>query len=240
MFQTLNSNWNPRPLASGLIVMGLALLAMCFHPVLFPSMNRIEIKPPEMKYIRLVEPKQRVARALAPMAKPGDVKTASSREALAHAGTAQATPGTARWQALVSRGRDLTLDIVAVDSLPVLAANRCSLAFDVRRPRGKSLVLDAQDRILKQSTVPDGAIVREVQNMPRDYDVILKEAERQLGAPPRIYALYRPEVFYALRSLTYEALQNHRVPLDKVTLARVRLRLVSGGAFEVSLVGWEE
>lgn len=239
MFQTLNNDFNPRPLALSMIIMGLALLGMYFHHMLLRSMHRIEIKLPEIQNFQIVELKRPTAHAPAPAAKPRDIKPASGR--VEHAGiTTQVTPGTARWQSLVMRGRDLTFDIVAVDSLPVLVANHCSLAFDVGRPRRKSLLFDAKDGHLKEGIVPDDVIVRELQNMPQDYGEILKEAENQLGVPLRIYALYRPEVFYALRSLTYEALQNHGgVPLDKVTLARVRLRLVGGRAFEVSLIGWE-
>jgi hypothetical protein len=84
--------------------------------------------------------------------------------------------------------------------------------------------------------MPDGVIVRELELGPGDYPSVRKQAEQYLGGTPRVFALYEPDLYNVLKSLTDEALREHGIAPESVTTAHVRVKVRQGKTFSVSLV----
>ena len=238
MFATISKSYNPWPTIWGLLIVSSALGLMFFLQVFWPQV--LEIKVPGLdvtrfQVIQLTKPAKLVAAA----ARGRKQRPATPAEAVkknAHNPTASVIPGTAQWRQHVERGHGLAFEIVAEQSLPVLRANGVPLAMDVRRPRGNTLLYNLQNGRLSHGVVPEDAVVREVEGLPPEFDEPLHEAERELGARPRVWALYSNDLFSALRSLTQDALQEEAVPTDAVKTARVRLSLIGPRAFAIRLI----
>jgi hypothetical protein len=235
MLTILNNNRRPWPLIASTVFNFVLLLTIC-SPTLMLPVPVIKVRAPKVKDLHLIQLKSPILAELEPRGNPRAPKKSRAAESIRSADSALATPGTQRWGALVARGRNLTIEIDALESLPVLRAYGTTLAFDARRPRGESYLFSLRDKTLHRGTVPDGAVVRELDGMPTAFDEVRNRVERELGRPIRTYALYDASLYAALRALTYEALQKQGVPADSVLRVTVRLRLVGPQSFEVSIV----
>jgi hypothetical protein len=238
MFTTISKPFDPWPTVWGLIVVSGALGLVFFFQVFWPQMLKFQTLVPNITtfhMIRLTKPRSVVAAVSRGRKEKLAVATEASQKN-AHSPTASIIPGTPQWRQHVDRGHSLDFEIVAEESLPVLRANGVSLAMDVHRPRGNTLLYDLRNRTLTRGVVADDVVVREVEGLPAEFDEPLREAERELGARPRVWALYSNDLFSALRSLTHDVLQQEAVPMDSVKTARVRLSLVGGRAFAVTLL----
>jgi hypothetical protein len=237
MFATISKPYNPLPTILGLLIVGSALGLMFFFQVLWPQVLKINtpvLDVTAFQVIRLMKPPGLVA-AVARSRKQMPASAAEADKKNVHS-SASVIPGTLQWRKHVERGHSLDFEIVAERSLPVLRANGVSLAMDVRRPRGNTLLYNLQNGRLSHGVVPEDAVVREVEGLSAEFDEPLHEAERELGARPRVWALYSNDLFSALRSLTQDALKEEAVPVDSVNTARVRLSLVGPQAFAIKLI----
>jgi hypothetical protein len=238
MFKTLNNAFCLWPMMLGLSVAGPVLALTVGLQIVWPQVLDLRMPVPNVPAPRLtvlVKPRKLIEPGTLG---PKSISNANRQNVADHRATpmAFATPGTPQWQAHVVRGRGLDFDIYAEHSLPVLEAYGITLALDTLRPHGDTLLYDLRTRSLRNGPVPSSAIVRALEGMPAEFEAVRRNAERQLGAPARFWALYDPDLYDALRSLTEEALRQQAVPLDAVRTARVRLSLVGGRTFVVELV----
>jgi hypothetical protein len=214
-----------------------ALGLMFFFQVFWPQSLKPQMPSPgnPFQVVRLTKPKKPpVAAARNPKEKPAASAEAAGERA--QTPTASVVPGTLKWRQHVARGHGVAFEIVAEQSLPVLRAYGVPLAMDDRRPRGNTLLYNLQNGSLSHGVVSEDVVVREVEGLPAEFDGPLREAERELGARPRVWALYSNDLYSALRSLTQDVLLQQRVPIDSVKTARVRLALRGGQEFIVKLV----
>jgi hypothetical protein len=229
MFETTNNTRRVWPFAAGIGVAAAILLTWIIGGILLgnglelrPKLNAIPIDQGPLKSWkrRTSEPRRQAVQ---------------SRHSTP---SASAKPGTRQWQEHIVRGHDLSFDIYAEQSLPVLQAYGITLAIDLVRPRCDTYLYDLRSRKLRRGCVPDGAIVRELDDMPPspEFAVAREAAERELGHKARIFALYSSDLYSALKSLTADALRQEAIPAASVGRANVRLLLTGGSNFEVRLV----
>jgi hypothetical protein len=210
--------------------LGLVIFSQAYWPQL------LDLKPPvlsfaEFRITHLVPvSKLKAARA------GGNAQRTQSAAKRGQGPSASAIPGTKQWRQHADRGHGLDFPIVAEQSLPVLRAYRVPLAMAGQRPRGRALLFDLQTGGLSQGVVADDVVVREVEGLPAEFDSALRNAERELGVRPRVWALYPGDLYAVLRSLTEDALKQQGVSVESVQEARVRLSLTGGRAFTVTLV----
>jgi hypothetical protein len=238
MFTTINNPHRPWPTLCGLTLVTCAVALVVGFQVFLPQVLELQRPLPPTATFHLVRlaktPKVIVAAARDRKEQPAAAAKVPAQ--YVQRWMASALPGTAQWRRHAERGRSLDFGIVAEQSLPVLRAYGVPLAMDVRRPRGKTWLYNLRDGSLSLGVVAEDAVPREVEGLPIEFDEPLREAERELGARPRVWALYGAELYNVLRSLTEDALQRKAVPMDVVRTARVRLSLAGGGAFAVELI----
>ena len=236
MFTMIDNPWRPWPTLWGSGIVTAVLGLVIFFQVYWRLTLDIEPPFPNIAAFRVTRlapaPKFKAARA-------GAGQTARAAESAgkhAEGSTASAIPGTAQWRRYVERGHGLDFPIVAEQSLPVLRAYGVPLALASQRPRGKAVLYDLQTGRLNQGVVAEGVVVREVVGLPAEFDGALRNAERELGVRPRVWALYPGDLYAVLRSLTEDTLKQKGVSVDSVQEVRVRLSLAGGRAFTVTLV----
>jgi hypothetical protein len=147
-------------------------------------------------------------------------------------------PGSAAWVAHVDHGREVSFDIYAVDSVPVLSALGVTLAFDISRPRGEVNMYDLSKNKAFRGFVGPNVIVREIlggiTGIPA-LDEVRRQAEIELGAPPRLFSLWPPDVYHALKSTTEAALRQAFIAPDSVRTAHVHLQPAGEKGFTLRL-----
>ena len=238
MFDTINEPRPPRLLCRGLAVqipLTALIMATCFY---WPRLLALTPRPDAVFVVcRLVKPLKPVrAASQGPRGGArGDERDEAAAKPPATAAPS-ATVGTAQWRAHAAHGDGLGFDVVAEHSLPILEAYGSLLAIDVQRPCGDTILYDLRKHSLRHGRVPAGAIPRELDLMPAEFDSVRREAERELGGSARFWALYSPDLYNALRSLTEEALRRQAIPISDVRVARVHLALAGASTFAVSLV----
>lgn len=236
MFQTttINSSISHWPKAAGLGVVAAFCAGAVVAPLFYHALLDFKVFTPPVTVISLKEPKK------APRPKPVR-RYAKRREGGVVSGTPEpiviARADSDEWRAQVERGRTLDFEIEAFDSLPVLTAHGVKLAFDYRRPRGKAYVFDLGTASASTQTVASGMVIRELREMPPDVKIeaAKRKAEHELGQAVRIFALYPPELYDALRGYTETALLRAGIQVESVRLAHVVLQLSSGRDFRVRL-----
>jgi hypothetical protein len=238
MFTTITKPYRPWSALWGLGIVAGALLLVFVIQVYWPQF--MELQPPildvaALQMTRLVSPPN-VIPARSPSQKKAKEAAAEDTENTTQSTKVSVVPGTPQWRQHVERGRGLGLDIVAEQSLAVLRAYGVLIALDIRRPRGNVLLYNLQNHSLGRGVVAPDAVCRELEGLPAEFEAPLREAERELGGRPSAWALYSPDLFAALRSMTEDALEREAVPIESVKTARVRLSVVGGGAFAVKLV----
>ena len=235
MFTTISSPYRPWPTLWGLGVVTAALGLVLFFHAYWPQVLDIRLPVPNFEAFRVTRlapvPKFKEARAGG-----GKAQAAQSAGKRAEGSTASAIPGTEQWRQHAERGHGLDFPIVAEQSLSVLRAYGVPLAMAGQRPRGKTLLYDLQTGRLNQGVVAEGVVGREVVGLPAEFDGALRNAERELGVRPRVWALYPGDLYAVLRSLTEDTLKQKGVSVDSVQEVRVRLSLAGGRAFTVTLV----
>ena len=235
MFTTISSPCRPWPTLWGLGIVTAALGLVIFCQAYWPLVLNIEPPVPNIAafWVTRLPPAPKF-KARTGGGQPG--RAAESTGKQAKGWTASATPGTAQWLRYVERGHGLDFPIVAEQSLPVLRAYGVPLAMASQRPRGRALLYDLQTGRLSPGMVAETVVPREVEGLPAEFDGVLKDAERELGFRPHVWALYPGDLFAVLRSLTENVLKQQGVSVDSLEEARVRLSLAAGRAFTVTLV----
>ena len=239
MFTTPSNPMRAWPLIASLLFNGLAFLVLTRAPEhRFPAL-RAQIAPVDLsKYlVTQVEP-AKPTEAASPRKQLKETPVPESRLAKSRpSASASARPGTSRWRALAAQGQDSDLDIYAYGSLPVLQSYGVELAFDLRRPRGTSYLYDLATHTLAEGAVPADVVIRELELGQTEFEVPRHQVEQYLGAKPRVFALYPRQLFAVLKGLTREALRQSGARVDKVTTVRVRLQVIQGRDFLVTIVG---
>ena len=239
MFATVIKPYRPWAALWGLGVLAGMLLFVFAIQVCWPQFLKIEVRVPDitdLQLTRLVKPPKAVPSAARSRKETSPVHAEDDPEKITQSSTASAVPGTPRWEQHVERGRGLSLDIVAEESLGVLRAYGVPIAMDIGRPRGNVLLYDLQNHTVSHGVVAPDAVCREMEGLPAEFDAPLRAAERELGGRPHVWALYPADLFAALRSLTEDALRREVVQVESVKAARVRLSISGGRAFSVKLV----
>jgi hypothetical protein len=140
------------------------------------------------------------------------------------------------WTRQVERGRTVAYSVVALDSLPVLRSFAVTLAFDTHFPRGTTYLLDLVTGVFSSGLVPANRIVRELEGLSTpDIQNAKRRAEAELGQPVRVFALYPPDLYLALRGYADAALRNSGGTSTSVAAVTVRLRLTGPRQFSVAL-----
>lgn len=235
MFQTSLVNNRHRPLAVGLAMHVLMLLPLGLRPA--PMDRGREARPQQVTAVRLAMPT--LVQARRPSATKHVESAGRAVESTRVSAALAANPAEPSWQDHVKNGATLFFEVHAEDSLPVLRAHGVILAVDIRRPRGETYQLDLESGTVRRARLPHNVVVRELTDLPQspDIEAACRRVERELQDKARVFALYTPELYGALKSFTQEVLRQAAVPLESVSVANVKLRLVHHKAFVVTLIG---
>jgi hypothetical protein len=227
------------PLIASLLLNGLAFLILTRAPEhRFPALGA-QIAPVDLsKYLVTQVELAKPTEAASPrkQLKEAPVRESRITNKSRPLVSASARPGTSRWRALAAQGKDSDLEIFAYGTIPVLEANGVKLAFDLRRPRGITYLFDLRTHRLAVGAVPADAVIRELELGPSDFVSDRRQVERCLQAPPRAFALYPPELYAVMKGLAYEALKRSGARLDEVKVVKVRLQIIHGTDFMVTLL----
>lgn len=243
MFETINDRGRP-PLAlrlAGFGIVGGVVALIAIWPLLMHSTLDFRLVKPA-SFVWVAPPpvdKPKPAPAARLRHQPGGKRAGSTTTAAAQV----LRPGTPIWERQVARGTALGWDVVVDGSAPLLRNWDATLAFDLSRPRGESLLLNLGTKEIGRGPVPGGVVTRLWENVPGDEDVqtALKRAQREAGEGIKVYcfALWPQPLYAALRGFSEQALRDAGAPVATVTEARVAVTRVLGGKeFAVRLVSY--
>jgi hypothetical protein len=142
----------------------------------------------------------------------------------------------AEWRHAVANGHDVDYAVTALDSLPVLQSFGVILAFDTNVPRGTTYLLDLATGSCWVGPVPNDRVVRELEGFTTaEIETARRRVEMELGQPVRVFALYPPELYLALRGYADQAVRRTGMNPASVRAVTVRLRLIRPREFTVAL-----